>query len=77
MGRLFLEMGTAAIRKIDFEFFCIDEKEADVPILCAVDEVHTEFQGSVPLEKTPTSTGRTVLLPRQLIDSGNHFDDLD
>ena len=48
--------------------YWIDEKDSDVPTLCAVDEVRTELEGSVPLETTPTSTGRTVLLPRHLID---------
>jgi hypothetical protein len=56
--------------------YCIDEKDADVPAISAVDELRTEMQGGIPLETTPTPSGR-VLLPRQLIDGGNHFDDMD
>ena len=57
--------------------YCLDEKDSDVPTLRAIGEVRTELQGGVPLETIPTSTGRTMLLPRQLIDGGYHFDDLD
>ena len=58
--------------------FCIDEHDL-VPPVGAVDELRTEMRGGVPLETTPTltSNGRRVLLPRQLMDGGFHFDDVD
>lgn len=57
--------------------FCIDENEVHVPPSGAVDELRTEMQGGVPLETTITTAGTQVLLPRQLIDGGLHFDDID
>jgi DDE superfamily endonuclease len=57
--------------------FCIDENEARVPPSGAVDELRTEMQGGVPLEPTTTTAGTQVILPRQLIDGGLHFDDID
>jgi hypothetical protein len=58
--------------------FCIDENDL-VPPVGAVDELRTEMRGGIPLEttQTPTSIGRRVLLPRQLLDGGLHFDDID
>ncbi len=57
--------------------FCIDEKEAHAPPLRAHDELQTEMQGGIPLETTTTSTGSRELTPRQLLDGGHHFDDID
>ncbi len=58
--------------------FCIDERDL-VPPVRAIDELRTEMQGGVPLEAalTLTSDGRRVVLPRQLMDGGLHFDDVD
>lgn len=57
--------------------FCIDENEVHVPPCGAADELETEMQGGIPLESTQTPTGSPVLLPRQLIDGGLHFDDVE
>jgi DDE superfamily endonuclease len=57
--------------------FCIDEKEAHAPPSSALNELRTEMQGGIPIETVTTSTGTRVLFPRQLIDGGLHFDDID
>ena len=57
--------------------FCIDEKEAHAPPSSALDELRTEMQGGISIETVTTSTGTRVLFPRQLIDGGLHFDDID
>jgi DDE superfamily endonuclease len=60
--------------------FCIDASDTHTPPSPALDELRTEMQGGVPLEATTASTtaaGSRVLTPRQLIDGGLHFDDID
>ena len=63
--------------------FCIDENEAHAPPSRALDELRTEMQGGIPLEAptmleaATTSTGTQALFPRQLINGGRHFDDID
>ena len=58
--------------------FCIDENEAQALPSRALDELRTEMQGGVPLEATTSNTGGTrAVVPRQLIDGGRHFDDID
>jgi hypothetical protein len=56
--------------------YCIDEKDEVVPPVSAVDELRIEIRGGIPLETTPMSSGGESI-PRQLIDGGNHFDDMD
>ena len=54
--------------------FCIDETDADsIPSILAADELEIEIQGGVPLETSPNG----MLVPRQLLDSADHFNDLD
>jgi hypothetical protein len=58
--------------------FCIDANETHAQPSPARDELRTEMQGGVPLEATTTSmAGSQVLTPRQLLDGGLHFDDID
>ena len=56
--------------------YCIDEKDEVVPPVSAVDELRIEIRGGIPLETTPMSSGGESI-PCQLIDGGNHFDDMD
>ena len=54
--------------------FCLDMGQQVEP-MDAIDEGHLEVQGLVPLE--PDSQINGLLLPRDLMDGGDHFDDVD
>lgn len=64
--------------------YCIDEKEAhcDVAYSSAIDEWRNELTGAVPLVETThhqhADDSRTTgtVTPLQLLDGGNHFDDI-
>ena len=56
--------------------FCIDEDDGDVPSLTALDERRNEMTGAVPLVPTPNLESSRDVAPRQLMDGGNHFDDM-
>jgi hypothetical protein len=58
--------------------FCIDRGDVQVPRPCGVDELNliTHPLGHVPLEVQPGAGGQQVAVPTQLMDSGNHFDDM-
>ncbi len=62
--------------------YCINENEADCDAAysTATDEWRNEVSGAIPLVETPqqytddaSNAGTT---PRQLLDGGNHFDDI-
>ena len=61
--------------------FCIDERETSISPLTAVDEATIELDGAVPLQHYDADTDEGQFtaqqgLPLQLIDAGNHFDDM-
>ena len=59
--------------------FCIDtESDVDVPMPTPADEWEIEMGGGVPLVPAPgaAKSSRDVI-PDQLLDGGNHFDDLE
>ena len=63
--------------------YCIDENEADcdAPYSTATDEWRIEVSGAVPLVRTPEQyteddASGGGMTPRQLLDGGNHFDDI-
>lgn len=65
--------------------YCIDEKEAscDAAYGSAIDEWRNELTGAVPLVETnqqyaPDNASTTIgtVTPHQLLDGGNHFDDI-
>ena len=51
--------------------FCIDET---VPSMTAADDLQLSLDGGVPLER---SNAAQMRLPRQLMDGGDHFEDMD
>ena len=56
--------------------FCIDADDGDVPSSTVRDEWRNEMPGAVPLEPTPNSELNLDVAPQQLLDGGNHFDDI-
>ena len=62
--------------------YCIDENEAscDAAYSTAADEWGNEVSGAVPLVQTPqqynNDASSSGTIPRQLLDGGNHFDDI-
>ena len=63
--------------------YYIDENEArcDAAYSTATDEWQNEVSGAVPLVQTPQQyndddASSAGIIPRQLLDGGNHFDDL-
>ena len=59
--------------------FCIDtESNMDVPIPTPADEWEIEMGGGVPLVPAPgAQSSRDDVIPDQLLNGGNHFDDLE
>ena len=51
--------------------FCIDET---VPSMTAADDLQLSLDGGIPLER---SNAARMQLPRQLMDGGDHFEDMD
>lgn len=56
--------------------FCIDADDGDVPTSTASDEWRNEMTGAVPLVPTLNSESGRDVAPQQLLDGGNHFDDV-
>ena len=51
--------------------FCVDET---VPSMTAADDLQLSLDGGIPLER---SNAAQMRLPRQLMDGGDHFEDMD
>jgi hypothetical protein len=57
--------------------FCIEtEGDMDVPTPTPADEWEIEIGGGVPLVPAPGAQSTSDVIPDQLLDGGNHFDDL-
>ena len=56
--------------------FCIDADSGDVPLSTAHDDWRNEMNGAVPLVQLPNSESSRDVVPQQLLDGGNHFDDI-
>ena len=56
--------------------FCIDADGGDVPLSTAHDDWRNEMNGAVPLVQLPNSESSRDVVPQQLLDGGNHFDDI-
>jgi hypothetical protein len=59
--------------------FCINCDDSQALAQTAHDELHTELNGAVPLVRRQTHDSDfqgEVLVPQQLLDGGNHFDDM-
>ncbi|KAI2511740.1 hypothetical protein MHU86_2634 [Fragilaria crotonensis] len=58
--------------------FCIDtESDMEVPMPTPADEWEIEMGGGVPLVPAPGAQSSRDVIPDQLLDGGNHFDDLE
>ena len=56
--------------------YCIDSDDTVVLSRTASDEWQHEMQGAVPTVATDPSDSNGGIAPRQLLDGGNHFDDI-
>ena len=61
--------------------YCIDAEEqayCDTAFSSAADEWRSEENGAIPLVRTPqhSESSTSGVTPRQLLDGGNHFDDI-
>ena len=58
--------------------FCIDTEgdNMDVPMPTPADEWQIEMDGGVPLVPAAGAQSTRDVIPDQLLDGGNHFDDL-
>ena len=56
--------------------FCINVDDAVVLSSTASDELQHEINGAVPMVPTDHSDSNGRITPRQLLDGGNHFDDI-
>jgi hypothetical protein len=56
--------------------FCIDTDGSDVPSSTASDEWRNAMSGAVPLVQSLNPESSCDVTPWQLVDGGNHFDDI-
>ncbi len=56
--------------------FCIDNESDNVPMPTPADEWEIEMDDGVPLVPAPGAQSTRDVVPDQLLDGGDHFDDL-